>query len=114
VVPQVLYEFWVVCTRPTANNGLGKTAPEAANELAAVKALFLLLDETPAVLAEWERLVTSSAVLGKNAHDAHLVAAMQVHGLSHILTFNDADFRRFAGITSLNPTAVSTGSPPTP
>src|SRR4051812_28543304 len=33
IVPQNLYEFWVVLTRPTAVNGLGKTAAEAAAEL---------------------------------------------------------------------------------
>lgn len=57
VVPQNLYEFWVVLTRPTAVNGLGKTAAEAATELANVKALFPLLDETPAIYGVWERLV---------------------------------------------------------
>ena len=49
LVPQVLYEFWVVATRPTAQNGLGKTAAEAASELAALKALFPLLEDVPAV-----------------------------------------------------------------
>ena len=29
IVPQNLYEFWVVCTRPIASNGLGKSAAEA-------------------------------------------------------------------------------------
>jgi hypothetical protein len=49
IVSQNLYEFWVVCTRPTAVNGLGKTATEAVVELARVKGLFMLLDETPAI-----------------------------------------------------------------
>lgn len=38
IVPQNLYEFWVVCTRPTAVNGLGKTAAEAAADVANLKA----------------------------------------------------------------------------
>ena len=29
VVPQVLYEFWVVATRPKENNGLAMTSEEA-------------------------------------------------------------------------------------
>lgn len=98
VVPQNLYEFWVVCTRPLANNGLGKTAAEAATELARLKGLFTLLDDTPALYPTWEQLVTTNAVLGKNAHDARLVAAMLVHGVTHLLTFNDADFRRFSAM----------------
>jgi predicted nucleic acid-binding protein len=110
VIPQVLYEFWVVCTRPTSVNGLGKTAAEAATELAALRALFPMLDDTPAIFPAWEQLVISEAVLGKNAHDARIVASMRVHGVTHILTFNDADFRRFAGITALNPAAVVAGT----
>jgi len=52
--------------------------------------LFLWLDETPAVCGAWEHLVTSTPALGKNAHDARLVAAMTAYGLDHIPTFNDA------------------------
>ena len=37
IVPQNLYEFWVVATRPIAANGLGLTAAEADAELAASK-----------------------------------------------------------------------------
>ena len=29
IVPQVLYEYWVVATRPLAQNGLNLTASEA-------------------------------------------------------------------------------------
>ena len=48
IVHQNLYEFWVVCTRPTNVNGLGKTATEAMAELTHLKAVFLWLDEAPA------------------------------------------------------------------
>lgn len=44
------------------------------------------------------------AVSGKNVHDAKLVAAMNVNGISHVLTFNEADFRRYAGIVIVRPT----------
>jgi predicted nucleic acid-binding protein len=106
VVPQNLYEFWVIYTRPTSANGLGKSATEAAAELTRLQNHFTLLADTSAVLPAWEQLVTTHAVLGKNAHDARLVAAMQVHGVTHLLTFNDADFRRFSAITVLTPAAV--------
>ena len=33
VIPQVLYEFWVIATRPVAQNGLGLTAVQARSEL---------------------------------------------------------------------------------
>jgi predicted nucleic acid-binding protein len=108
IVPQNLYEFWVVCTRPTAVNGLGKTAAEAATELASLKVLFVLLDETPALYGVWEGLVVATPVVGKNGHDARLVAAMMVHGLTHLLTFNAQDFRQYAGITAVSPADVLT------
>jgi hypothetical protein len=74
--------------------------------LARIKTLFTLLPDTRALLPEWERLVTASGVTGKNAHDARLVAAMIVHGVTHLLTFNVADFSRYSGIIVLNPASV--------
>lgn len=52
-------------------------------------------------------------VVGKTAHDARLVAAMHAHGLTHLLTFNEPDFRRYAGIIVLTPAGVL-APPPTP
>ena len=52
----------------------------------------------PAIYVEWKSLVTQHAVMGKKAHDARIVAAMKVHNVSHLLTFNRADFKRFQGI----------------
>ncbi len=106
VVPQVLYEFWVVATRPVTANGLGLSVPEALAELAKIRGLFTLLPDGPALYPEWERLVAVHQVSGKNGHDARLVAAMAVHGVTHLLTFNTADFARFPGVTGLDPAAV--------
>jgi predicted nucleic acid-binding protein len=108
IVPHTLYEFWVVCTRPTSVNGMGRTAAEAVAELASLKALFQWLDESAAVFGVWEQLVSSTPVVGKNAHDARLVAAMMVHGLTHLLTFNAQDFRQYTGITVVTPADVMT------
>ena len=106
LVPQNLYEFWVVSTRPAAQNGRGKTPDEMAAEFSFLKTHFTVLPDTPAVFPEWETLVTTYKVIGKPSHDARLVAAMLAHGVTHILTFNDSDFRRYAGITPLPPAAV--------
>lgn len=110
VVPQVLYEFWVTATRPVAVNGLGLSATEATVELVKVKALFVFLPDTAAIYPEWERIVSLHQVLGKNAHDARLVAAMAIHRVSHILTFNTADFARFSSVTTLNPVILAASS----
>lgn len=103
LVPQTIYEFWVVCTRPTAQNGLGLSPADTQAELSRLKSLFTILDDTPAILPQWEQLVTQHQVRGKHAHDARLVAAMMVHGLSRILTFNVGDFQRYPTLTVLEP-----------
>lgn len=103
VVPQNLIEFWNVCTRPLDRNGLGRTLTEAEAELTRLKSLFPLLLDVPAIYPEWERLVTTYLVKGVQVHDAKLVAAMRIHGLTHILTFNVADFTRYQEITAVHP-----------
>jgi predicted nucleic acid-binding protein len=112
LVPQVLYEFWVVATRPLAVNGLGLTPGQADTELSRFVGLDTLFPDNPAIYLEWRRLVTAHLVIGKNAHDARLVAAMIVQGLTHLLTFNTADFTRFPGITPLSPSSVAPPSTP--
>lgn len=106
IVPQTIYEYWAVCTRPAAVNGLDLTVAEAAAELAEIRTLFGLFRDERAILQEWESLAVRCDVKGKTTHDARLVAAMHRHGVSHILTLNAADFRRFPGITVLTPEEV--------
>jgi predicted nucleic acid-binding protein len=69
--------------------------------------LFTLLRDERGVFSIWRELVRNHAAKGKSAHDARLVAAMQRHGLAHLLTFNIADFQRYAGIELLDPQAVT-------
>ncbi|OUL34257.1 type II toxin-antitoxin system VapC family toxin [Nostoc sp. 106C] len=107
IVPQNLIEFWNVYTRPTERNGLGHTAAEAEAEINRLKTIFPLLLDTEAIYQEWERLVVTYAVKGVNVHDARLVAAMLVHSLTHILTFNTSDFTRYLKITALHPTTIT-------
>ncbi len=113
IVPQNLYEFWVVATRPLAANGLAMSIVEAEAELASIKKLFRFLNDTPAVYEEGERLVLRHAVSGKNAHDARIVAAMFVHGITRLLTFNADDFKRFSDIVVLTPAGILSRRPST-
>jgi predicted nucleic acid-binding protein len=106
IMPQNLMEFWAVATRPTSENGLGMTVENAAGELASMKRVFTLLAETASVYQEWERLVLEHQVSGKNSHDAHIVAAMNIYGITRILTFNVQDFARYSGISAVNPADV--------
>jgi predicted nucleic acid-binding protein len=100
-------EFWAVATRPLVNNGLGMIAPLIAAEVRGLRNLFRLLEGAPGIADEWERLVTTHGVSGKQAHDAHLVAAMRVHRISRILTFNGKDFERYGVIEIVEPASVA-------
>ena len=108
LVPQNLVELWVVATRPVSQNGLGLSIIDATAELMRLKSMFPLLPDTPAIYPVWESLVIQYQVSGKPAHDARLVAAMQVHGLTSILTFDKTGFSRYSGIEVLSPTDVTT------
>jgi predicted nucleic acid-binding protein len=50
-------------------------------------------------------------VSGRKAHDARIVAAMRVYGLSHLVTFNTDDFKRYAGITVVHPQDIVASAP---
>lgn len=93
--PQNIAEFWNVATRPVASNGLGLDVAAARRGVELIEEILTLLPETPAVYAEWKRLVIAHGVAGVRVHDARLVASMNAHGVRTILTFNTDDFLRY-------------------
>lgn len=103
VTPQVIAEFWNVATRPEVNRGLGLTPDQAFDLIDGLRNEFGLLLDEPAIYEEWLDLVRSHRVQGVQVHDARLVAAMRVHGLTRILTFNGRDFTRYPGIEVIDP-----------
>ncbi|MEX2171712.1 MAG: hypothetical protein WD851_20505 [Pirellulales bacterium] len=107
IVPQVVYEFWVVATRPKENNGLGMAASEAIMELDELLPLFRLLRDERSIYEHWFELVARNAIVGKRAHDARIVAAMLRHQISYVLTFNSQDFFRYAGVQVVDPRDIS-------
>ena len=97
VTSQTFVEFRNVATRPSASNGLGMSTVDAEVEAAVYESEFPLLEETPDIYRKWKVLVTTLGVVGKQVHDARLVAVCHVHGVTHLLTFNTAHFARFSG-----------------
>ena len=106
IVPQNLYEFWAVATRLLESNGLGLTPAQSDRITSRFENLCLVLRDPPELYDEWRRLVLANNVLGKKSHDARLVAAMRLHGIQHILTFNYADFARYPDIAAIEPHTV--------
>ena len=110
ITPQGPAEFWVVATRPVAVNGLGLSAVQAEARLGTLEALFPLLEDGPGMYAAWRDSVVGLGVVGKQAHDARLVAACRVHGAAGVVTFNVRHFARLAafwpGIRVVDPATV--------
>jgi predicted nucleic acid-binding protein len=100
---QNMAEVWNVCTRPVEHNGFGLSIAKTTMEIKAIERRMSLLSDGQAVYQEWRRLVETHSVLGKQVHDARLVAAMIVHGVTHLLTLNTADFKRYPEITAVHP-----------
>ena len=75
---------------------------------------FDVLAEDNLIYVVWRQLIAAKGVSGKQVHDTRLVASMLVYGITHLLTFNGADFRRFetlpaslgAGIIVVSPADV--------
>lgn len=103
VTPQIVAEFWNVATRPIDNNGLGLSPQDAQAEVSKLEEFCTLLVESIDVYTEWKRLVRVHGVSGVKVHDARLVAAMNVHGVERILTFNADDFARYRDIETIVP-----------
>jgi predicted nucleic acid-binding protein len=104
---QNLAEFWNALTRPVNRNGYGLSPVEANRCAISIESRLRLLPDTPAVHNEWRRLLVDYRVSGVQVHDARLVAAMRVHGVGRILTFNTKDFARFDGIEAVHPLQVN-------
>jgi predicted nucleic acid-binding protein len=98
LTPQVLIEFRNFATRPTPGNGLGLPASIAETKAYLFESTYPLLPDVPDIFPNWKLLVQAAAVIGKQVHDARLVAVCHVHGITHLLTFNTAHFARLAGI----------------
>jgi predicted nucleic acid-binding protein len=55
-------------------------------------------------------LHSTAGIIGKQVYDARLVAVCHVHGVTHLLTFNTADFARVSafgpGLAVVHPATV--------
>ena len=106
LTPQMLIEFWAVATRPVSANGLGWNVAKTQAEIDQLLDQFPLLEDTPEVFQHWLALVISHTVMGKRVHDIRILAVMQTHAISHLLTFNVDDFPQPLGVTIVHPSGV--------
>jgi predicted nucleic acid-binding protein len=106
LISQNLIEFWNVATRPIDKNGFGWTPAKTDSEISRLESLLTVLPDSQAIYREWRKVVLDNSVLGKQVHDARIVAAMNVHQITKLLTFNTKDFKRYKGIALLDPNTI--------
>lgn len=110
ITAQNLIEFRNFATRPAAANGLGLSTAGAASLAATFESSFPLLEETPAIDPAWRAIADALGVIGKQVHDARLVAICHAHGVTHLMTFNVGHFTRLAaappGVVVIDPATV--------
>jgi predicted nucleic acid-binding protein len=104
---QNVAEFWNACTRPLDRNGYGLSPQDTDQRAGYFEEKLRLLPDNLAVHEEWRKLLVAHSVSGIQVHDARLVAAMRVHGVKRVLTFNDKDFARYTDIETVHPRSVS-------
>ena len=91
---QVLREYLAVATRPQASVA-SLPMDKAIADVCRFRLAFNVLDDGPDVFDLLLQLLAAHPGAGKQVHDANLVAVMLTHGITRLLTFNAADFRRF-------------------
>lgn len=104
---QNIAEFWNVATRPVDRNGFGLTVADVEQETRVIERGMVLLPDSEAVYHEWRRLVFVHSVSGVQVHDARLAAAMSIHRVTHMLTLNPADFKRYAHVAAVHPGSLA-------
>jgi predicted nucleic acid-binding protein len=102
VSPQVLREYLAAVTRPQAT-APGLAMATAIADVRNFRAAFGVAEERPSVLDRLLDLLGAHRGSGRQVHDANVVATMLEHGIRRLLTFNAADFRRFARIIHIEP-----------
>src|SRR5438270_12811208 len=114
ITTQNIAELWNVATRPTANNGLALSPTAVAKMYEdTIEPVYAVVVETKFLPAVLRRLLIQYNIIGKQVHDARLIAMMLVWQIDNLLTLNDRDFCRYEpeGITIVTPASLLTPGP---
>jgi predicted nucleic acid-binding protein len=93
--PQIIYECWVVLTRPKEVNGMGLGIEEAYSFINETLSYYNLVSDDDKLFSTWFELVKKYDVIGVKAHDARIVAWMLNNSIEKLITFNTKDFLKF-------------------
>ena len=101
ICSQVLYEYYVAVTRPLTQNGYGLSSEDAMEQINIFKSAYTFIDDNDNIFTEWVSIINKYKTIGKPAHDARLIAIMQVQAIHQIYTMNPGDFNRYADIITI-------------
>jgi hypothetical protein len=84
--------------------------PDAQSQATGFESAFPLILETPDIYPAWKAIVEGLGIVGKQVHDARLIAVCYVNNLTHLLTFNISHFSRMsqfgAAVIVVNPSSI--------
>ena len=80
---------------------------DAERQTRVIEKGMVLLPDSEAVYHEWRRLVFAHSVSGVQVHEARLAAGMGVHAVTHLLTLNPTDFKRYTHMTAVHPGSLA-------
>ncbi len=101
ICPQVLYEYYVVVTRPAAQNGYNISCDVAMQQINDFINTYPFINDPATLFVEWQLIIKNYQTIGKTAHDARLVALMRVQAIGTIYTMNPGDFFRYNDIITV-------------
>jgi len=101
VCPQIVREYLVVTSRPVAVNGLGLSGEDAVANVEQFLEDLEVLSEGPASTRSLMDLIVAGPTVGKQVHDANVVAVAMAHRAVAIVTDNTRHFARFAELIAV-------------
>lgn len=109
LTPQIVREYLAVTTRPVEANGFGLPGEDAVANVEQLLDDMEVLSEDVSTTRRLMDLIRERSAMGKQVHDANVVAVALAHQASAIVTDNARHFSRFAdliGVESLGPASA--------
>lgn len=97
---QIIREYLVQITHPNTFS-IPLTIDEILEDINTMLSLYIVADETQQTTEQLLQLLKEYPTIGKQIHDANIVATMLVHGIDTLLTINIDDMKRFGNRISL-------------
>lgn len=99
--PRIVREYLAVVTRPVEVNGFGLSAEDAVANVEQLLDDMELLPEDAGTTHRLVDLVAHGSAVGKQVHDANVVAVALAHQAGAIVTGNTRHFSRFADLMAI-------------